>query len=213
MFFLSKVHVVAVIVATWGCALFGGQGLPYFPIEISRAAASNPKAHAVFTWGILSLLPTLLYESYVDAGQRILGNPLLLWPAVLTLAYFDDQRHMALHVVAVCVLILLVLSFVLYSEDTHHRLPVFLCALAVFGLSATMKGFVVVYIEMQQSLFDWSVPWQVLTNRNGRMTLAIRHVFEIMYDAHAKEWHHVLPIFQVTGVLQWLGFYLLSSIY
>ena len=107
MFFYSKLHTVCVIVLIWICALFVDKKVPYFPIEISRTAASGPAAHSVFIWGTLSVGPTLLFETYklgtqgVDMFRLVLGNPMLLWPIVLCIAWFDDTRHFFLHNFAV----------------------------------------------------------------------------------------------------------------
>lgn len=160
MFIASKIHATAVIVCTWIAALFGPdtRKLPYFPIEISRAAASNDQAHGVFVWGVISILPTLLFESFYFTNASlsekghittvtsiVFGTPLFLWPAVLAIAWFDDRNHMFLHLAGVSVLLLLVMANVLASGPRmNHKLPVFVCGLILFSTSALIKVLAIV---------------------------------------------------------------------
>lgn len=238
MYFASKVQTLCVVLLTWGVALFEGN-LPYFPIEISRTAASGPLAHGVFVWGIISILPTLLFETFFvretvvvifvgtafenassnvqQSMALVFGSPLLLWPIVLAVAWFDDTKHFWAHMTGVAMVIGLVCANVFLGGSIQRKLPVLVCALALFGLSSLMKGGAVVYVEMNEPVFDWRVPMRVVSNENNRLMDAVNTTFGVMYKGNVagdfKEWETILPIFKVTGILQWLGFYLMASLY
>ncbi len=143
MFFLSKLHTLLVIVGVWFCALFVDCRVPYFPIEISRTAASGPTAHSVFIWGTMSVGATLLYETYkarhLPIFRLVLGNPLMLWPIVMIIAWFDDTRHFYLHNTAVVGMLGMVAAYVFLSEDANLKVPVYVSAIAL-GLPAICMG-------------------------------------------------------------------------
>ena len=54
---MMKNYLLAVIVLTQFSALFIDQKVPYFPIEISRTAASRPVAYTIFISGIAFIPP------------------------------------------------------------------------------------------------------------------------------------------------------------
>lgn len=66
---------------------------------------------------------------------------------------------------------------------------------------------------MQESLLDYKVPWRVVMNQENRIIRIMNHTMQLMYEGNAVEWDDMLPVFQVSGVLQWMGFYILSSLY
>lgn len=166
MFHLSKIHTALVITCVWFCALFVDRKVPYFPIEISRTAASGPVAHSVFVWGIMSTIVTLLYETYrawrtVSVFQLVFGNPMILWPIVVFIAWFDDTRHFYLHNGAVICMLGMVGTYVFLSEDANLKVPVYVSAISLGLVGACIKGGAIVYMEMKEPLYDWRVPLRI----------------------------------------------------
>ena len=218
MFFLSKCHMILVILCTWLSALFIDRSVPYFPIEISRTAASGPVAHSVFTWGSISLILSLLYDNCFivargDMFQLVFGNPIMLWPIVVSIAWFDDTRHFHLHNLGVTCMLGMIALHVFFAKDAQLKVPVYVSALCLVFMGAFIKGGAIVYMEMKEPLYDWRVPLRIASNTDGKMDEAVNSTLGIMYRGDASEFAHLLPIFQVTGMLQWLCFYLLASLY
>lgn len=61
-----KLHLAATVMATQACTLYSGAA-PYFPIEISRTAASSPSASRALATGFATLLATMLYTKTLNA--------------------------------------------------------------------------------------------------------------------------------------------------
>lgn len=219
MFFLSKLHMVAVIICTWFCALFIDKRVPYFPIEISRTAASGPVAHSVFAWGTMSTIVTLVYETFHAWANKapmiriVFGNPMILWPIVVFIAWFDDTRHFYLHNLAVVCMLGMVGVYVFLSDDANLKVPVYVSGISLGLVGACIKGGAIVYMEMKEPLYDWRVPLRIASNTDGKMMQVVNSTMNLMFRGDAAEFRHLLPIFQVTGMLQWLCFYLLASLY
>ena len=216
MFFVSKCHMIAVIICTWCCALFVDRKVPYFPIEISRTVAAGPLAHSVFTWGTISIIVSLLYDSFSVRGnmyELVFGNPIVLWPIIVSIAWFDDARHFNLHCLGVIIMLIMIALHVFFSKEAQFKVPVYVSALCLAGVGALMKGGAIIYMEMKEPLYDWRVPLRIASNVDGKLETAVNSTFDLMYKGHASEFFHMLPLFQVTGMLQWLAFYLLASLY
>lgn len=208
MFFATKVQTTVVVCLVWIISVGWDQSVPYFPIEISRTAGSSHLAHQVFIWGIISLLPTLFYETFhtfhAVSETLIFGNPLFVWPFILSIAWFDDKRHFILHNVSVACMLLMVACHALTGDNRHLKIPVFVCAQIIAGVSVVLKGIAIIYIEFEH-------PWQSL--RFPSVLAMANRTISVMYDGTADEMVAMKPIFQVTGAMQWLAFYLISSLY
>lgn len=208
MFFITKVQTVIVVCIVWSISVGWERSVPYFPIEISRTAGSSQLAHTVFIWGIISLLPTLLYESFVTfhavSETLILGNPLFIWPFILSIAWFDDKRHFVLHNVSVSCMLFMVACHAITGENRHLKIPIFVCVQLLAAVSVLMKAIGIIYMEFEH-------PWQSL--RFPSVVTMANRTISVMYEGAANEMDAMKPIFQVTGAMQWLAFYLLSSLY
>lgn len=89
-----KGHLLAVVLATQVSALIWGK-VPYFPIEISRTAASGAIPLTVFRVGVASSILTLLLARSL--------NPLTcsVWLCLTVICVFDDVNFWALHMLGV----------------------------------------------------------------------------------------------------------------
>lgn len=215
MLYYAKYHVVLLVFATWAAAYFWDRSVPYFPIEISRTGAGQ-HAKSVFKWGALSLIVSLWWENHLtvpDSYRSFIESPVLVWLCVLVITWFPDNEHLYIHILGVVALMSCVLLNVLTVGDTRRRLPVMVCALLIEGFRIWIKGFVVLFTEMDHDLFNARPYWDFIWNANRLRNEMAKHVLEIMYDGVVLVPELTIPIFQVTAVMQWLALYLLMSLY
>lgn len=222
MFFYAKCQFVAIVIIIFARAMTGSSsGLPYFPIEISRAAAANASiaGSPFFFVAMLTLLPTLTLETYWLHWAHMhspLDTPLLLVPAVLLAAWFDDRAHIWLHNLGVLLLLLLVVAHaLLLQSEWRHPYIVVGAAFALFASSAALKGAAALYLELDQHPLEWRMAWWLLSNRGDITTRTARKVVDVMFAGESTCLlpQLTIPIYRVTGVMQWCGFYLLSVLY
>ena len=180
-----KIHLLVTIVATQLVALFYERSsVPYFPIEISRTAASGPLALGTFRIGIGSLILSLVWTGHVT--HITLG----LWVCLSTVALFDDVSNWT-HMVGVAGIFLHMALQALSNEP----LPI-LGALVIYCLRFALDMVtLIVYEDCPLS------PTQ----------LAAKHK-EIMYNGApaCKRPDVTLQVYRLGGVMQWIAFYSLS---
>lgn len=185
----AKWHVLLTVLLTQALAYWKGN-LPYFPIEVSRTAASDPLALNAFRIGILTLIFTLqTTEPYHTAK-------LFVWLALVCIAVFDDENYKMLHVVG-----LVMLGFGmawLAALRKPYGWPILLTAAVIYGIRLVFKFGVLYWFEMDRLDFVGA----------GHLALAIMSKGQ----ASCKHAPVVLPIFQICGVLQWCCFYALSEL-
>lgn len=99
MFQTVKQHLLVTVLLTQATSLLFGDRLPYFPIEISRTAASHPTSYYVLVFGTLTCFGYI--SKYVDRPEMILS-----WLGMCVLAIFDDVNHWSAHMFGVLVMML-----------------------------------------------------------------------------------------------------------
>lgn len=216
MWVYTKLYCVLIVGLTWFCALLVDRSVPYFPIEISRTAAGGRYSLIVFRYGIASILPVILYEYYQTGfSQPLLMTPLPLWPCILIAAWFEDYQHLVLHGAGVLAMFALVCANVLLYGDTTRRVPVLACALMIETLRMGMKGFIVMFTEFDNSVWDVKVYMYALLNVGGLRDRIVTHILNIMFLGvdYCMIPQLTLPVLRVTGLLQWIAFYLMMSLY
>lgn len=210
--FYTKYHCLLVVCSTFACALLFDQTVPYFPIEISRTASTGRYAQHVFKWGITSILLSLLYEHlYLDSVWFI-------WFGIMIAAWFTDKDHLYIHGAGVLVIMSSVFYSVVVISEPHllqRRLCIFTSAIAIEGARMAFKGYVVWFVEMDGGVI-WSpyAYWKACINHAD----IAAHVIKLMFTVEAVEEVAVvpaltLPVLRVTGVMQWLAFYLMTTLY
>ena len=211
---LIKYHTALVVLCTWVCGYFWDRSIPYFPIEVSRTG-TGPVSSQVFRYGTLTIGATLWYEKHVDAFIKghVLDSPVLVWLWVLLIAWFPDDTHNTVHVCAVLGMVMCIFLNVLLIGDTQRRMPIIVCAMAIQGAGIALKAFVVLFTELDRPMWQWRIYWDVLSN--PLRSEVYTHVKRIMFESadNAIVPHLTLPLFRVTGVMQWLAFYLMMSLY
>ncbi len=210
MLWLGELQCTLVIVlATFAAALVEGS-LPYFPIEISRAAA-NRYGQCVFGFGIVMLLiwsalhNVLLVmadvEDPVDFGTSLASFGLL------AIALFDDVHSYKLHMLGVVVLILgtACKAFRYASDGAIALLGV---ALAIYTSRLALKALSVYAYELAPS---------ALPNADTKSLQAIvidlgARSRDIMLHGRTKN-VRTLWVFRLCGVLQWIALGLCALIH
>ena len=197
---LTKLCLLATVVTTSISALVEGY-LPYYPIEISRTACGK-FSHPIFVIGILISGVTMVLETKF-------GWTYLAWTGLAILAIFDDASYWGVHMMGVGFMVSSTFFLVLF-KDPRKNLPIFVCAMILYLTRIVMRTVVVLFIELE--LPFWSLDtWTTLI----RPEFIFEKHMKIMYNgAQACKFPHiVLPIFRVSGILQWLPFYIMATIY
>lgn len=220
MLIYSKYHTAIVVFVTWVCGYFWDQSIPYFPIEVSRTG-TGPVSSQVFRWGTLSILITLWYENHVThllqwpLKVQMLSSPIIIWAWIVLITWFPDNTHNWTHIGLVAGMVFCIFLNVLLVGDIQRRLPIVLCAIGIQSASIVLKGFCVLFTELDQSIFDRKVYWNLLWNENYLQGQVYKQITSIMFKStdYAVVPHLTIPLFRVTGVMQWLAFYLMMCLY
>lgn len=203
-----KIHMLATILATQLVAIYDGS-VPYFPIEISRTAASSPTATHVLGAGILSMLP-LLYRTNT-LNVMTYG----MWLGLAIVAIVPDTVSKSGHMAGVAVLYIAALARI-FTELNAAAFMHFLCSLFIFGIRLFFKvGILLLYDTPTRQ--SWRTPTDIFFNPRVGQTIYNRSM-EIMFGGpsafkYVEDASVILPIFKVCGVLQWVSFYMLSFVF
>jgi hypothetical protein len=202
----TKRALCGLVVAVQGVALLSSdpaEQLPYFPIEVSRTAATTAINRWLFPAGVLSLVPVAHWADGATIEQfRRFGGA---WLGLLTVAWFDDCRHPLLHAVGVAAMALgLVYArnyarrFSWWNAPRHNKH--LLQAGALYAWRVLLKVITVAALELSAGSAWWS-------------PLAIgRRAHEIMQGVAPVLYPRAtLNVFRLCGVLQWLVFVLLGN--
>lgn len=188
-----KLHLLLIVLTVQLVALWQQEEpVPYFPIEISRTAASGSVNRWLFPLGIVSLGVTL-------RSRGLLRRYRLVWVALLCIACFDDKYHPVLNQVGVALLFVTLMRSLLLAlpDDEEERLKrvrqhvlVIAAAGSIYLTRFVLKLAIVYLLELQ--------PGDTVYER----------VMEIMH--HSEAVWATLAIFRLCGVMQWLAFGLLA---
>lgn len=196
--FAGRIHMLATVLGVMASALFVDKKVPYFPIEVSRMAASGPVALLVFRIGCCSLLIT---TSVFD------GTPsptiLLLCISLAVIAVVDDVTSWIVHMMGVLGL------FVSACIQVHSK-PVLLytCLLPaglIYITRVILKGLAVHFLERKQTmatLFDSDV-----------MRGNVIYAADIMFGKRKAIYTETALLFSLGGFLQWVVFLFLAPLF
>lgn len=197
----AKIHLFITIILTQLSSILYNE-IPYFPIEISRTAADGGViTKYIFNIGLISLIITLLFTNNINKETFV------LWFGLSMIAYFDDKQHWVLHNIGVLILFL-VAMFNAYKIGGESVLLVLL-ALSINTLRIGFRFLVVMYFEMNIGIsYLWNHPQSTITEIFNLSK-------NIMYKGHlaCNNPSVTIPFFKVSGVLQWVSFYVLSFIF
>lgn len=195
MLFYTKWVLLGVVAATVSCGVWVDKSTPYFPIEISRTA-TGPVALRVFQIGVSLCTGVLWFESETS-------TPIWPWLGLLLLAWVDDVTSWSIHMLGVAIMALGTARMVFWYQP-HEHIAIVMCCGVLWFARLLMKWIAVVALEHKQLLWDHRT-WHTFT----RVTQDMKR---IMYNGDAT---HPLTIyvFRITGVMQWLVFLLMSTVY
>ncbi len=190
-----KLHLLVTVLIVQTLALLDRVStLPYFPIEISRTAASSHMAGLAFRAGAVTSFVTLYYT---DALNWV---TLLLWVGLMIIAFVPDNLHFAGHMSGVGVVFV---ASLLQAWDRPNGLIILTVAMLLF-LSRNVLKFLVLQHDSRASWFSLDL-YKEVTARN----------FAIMFSppGQTQVAPDVLNVFRLGGVLQWVSFCTLSLLF
>lgn len=200
----SKRYLLVLILVVQSIALLSTdphEQIPYFPIEISRTAATTALNRWVFPLGVLLLVPVALR---VD-GPRT-RSPMrftVAWLGLFMLAWFDDKHYWLLHMIGVGLMILSLLSACgkwnggSLGMELLWQNERLIGGLVLYAVRVVLKVAVVVLFEAQ----SLTAPALLLAK-----VQAIA-----LHGASATQGPFTLSVFRLCGVVQWLAFWLFAS--
>ena len=217
MLWYSKIHAALIILCTWIAGLFIDKSVPYFPIEISRTG-TGPYSSLIFKWGAVSLVVSLYLDGAMHIRQKyseMLSSPVPIWGCLLVIAWFPDHTHLLIHGAGVILLMMCVLLNVLFIGDAQRRLPIVLTALGIESARMALKGYVVLFTELDRNIWSPWTYWNAIWNINGLRDEIVEQIMKIMYKGvdYSILPHLTIPVLRVTGVMQWLALYLMMCLY
>ncbi len=203
---LTLAHSLTVVASVLLIAWHGRQ-YPYFPIEISRSAATNDLALRVFRYGSVSVLLSMYFE------QRCSLPDLVAWVSMCGIAICDDVKYPNTHVAFIGTLV----SACLFFLEQNFRGVLILAALVMMIARLVLSCSALLYYELLDSHGPTRAcgctniliyPWQVIKHHRWLATL---HK-EIMYGRKIQLRHPapVMLAFKIKGVMQWLGYVLIA---
>lgn len=193
---LTLVHSLTVVTSVLYIA-WHGRHYPYFPIEISRSAATNELALRIFRYGSVSVLLSMYFE------QRFSLPDLAAWFSMCGIAICDDIKYPNTHIAFVGTLVTSCLFFL----EQNFRGVLILTALTMMIARLVLSCSALLYYEIGHTNV-LTYPWQVIKHHR-RLTILHK---EIMYGRKVQLRHPapVMLAFKVKGVMQWLGYVLIA---
>lgn len=196
-----KLHLLVTVVASQAVALYDG-AVPYFPIEISRTAASSANANRALATGFATLLVTLLYTKTLDVVT------FTMWVGLMVVALVPDTLNWTVHMLGVVIVFVAALAHV-YRHRDAALLPPVICSAVCYGIRIILKAAVMLWADPKvraATALSFSSLFSVLFERSRDVMLRGPMATD------AKTWAMIGPTFKVCGVLQWVSFYALSFV-
>jgi hypothetical protein len=202
-----RAHIFGTIILTQLTAIFytGVSTLPYFPIEISRTAASNPVSRVVLLVGLVTSGLHLLFSSK-GYGSYI------AWMGMCILSIFDDVEFWFIHMVGSTLAMIGGGIEIYYGNDTtppHVKTGFLLCAVILYIVRLLLKFVAVLGMEMGHNLFSITLWVNVISDSQLRNSITHRALMIMYQGKQICQYEYSLVIFKVAGILQWVLFYML----
>lgn len=199
MLFLTKSLLLFWILLTF---IVARHRLPYFPIEISRAAAQYP---TFFASGITGIFIVSCME--IATFPQNSWSSLFPWSGLLLLAWFDDRHYWVIHMIGVANMIL---GLLINTYATPWAWLWIGLACGIYILRLVIKWVVLVFIECEHHLtLQTMVQYLFSPMKLRQMTKLGLH---LMYTGDFTDPLSKLG-FQLGGVFQWIVFIIFISLY
>jgi len=103
----------------------------------------------------------------------------------------------------------------LFTGDVQRRLPIVVTALGIESARMALKGYVVLFTELDRNIWSPWTYWNAVWNINGLRDEIVEQIMKIMYKGvdYSILPHLTIPVLRVTGVMQWLALYLMMCLY
>lgn len=200
-----KWHLACVVASVFDAALRVDRAVPYFPIEISRMAASGPAALWRFRWGVTLLPLTALATDFVpDGGEMAHALLVVAWCGLVAVVWFDDKHHWSEHMTGLYMMLaaLFALGYKTLGYDAWPRLAL---VVATSLLAKALKVASIVLYESAGNYAEFFVP-------NFASAMHAR-AQRIMLGEEVPKHTLTRHAFRAGGVLQWAGFCVLASLF
>lgn len=207
----AKIHLLLTILATQIVALFVG-GVPYFPIEISRTAASSKLASGCLSIGAITLIITLV------AANELTPITFMMWAGLLIVALIPDNVFMLAHMLGVVIIGVAACLHVFSARSTkdgRSLSPLLVSFAMIYSLRWVLKVGVMLLHDpaINRPGREWThVNLLSLSSELTERALDIMLNGERAFGGNTAAWNDIRPLFQVAGVLQWVAFYTLSLV-
>ncbi len=193
MFYTKLYLLFGIILTIVSAHLDSKSKLPYFPIEISRVAASSTKTLNLFrTTAVLVGPVMLLFGELEDTAS------LVVWAGLVLLAWFDDASHIVLHMCGVAIL------GVGSLMSDKLNISTVAAAVIIYGARLVIKAGVLIGTGV------------VPINRGLVVNLTSKGL-DIMFNGQTnltnKQWVLIALMYKTAGVMQWIVFVLLSTLF
>lgn len=210
----TKLHLLVAIVATQAVALYNGK-LPYFPIEISRTAASSLLATRVLSGGFISAIITMYLS------KALTWHTFIMWMGLCITAMVPDTRSIVGHMFGPVLVFVGALTHALNNPHPLETVSAVGMAMIIFVLRICLKVGVLLLFDTSSRSTVTSL-WSIVGHAHVRNTVKNR-ALDIMFrgdeafiaatntiNPAAKQ--AIVAVFKVCGVLQCVAFYALSFV-
>lgn len=208
--FAAKVHILLTILATQGISLYDGR-VPYFPIEVSRTAASSDLANTVMGLGFSTLFFTLYETNQLNPVTTLLAVGLCLVAAIKdTESFWGHMFAVGLVFGAACWH--LYIRVAKFGIPPSELLVPFLWAMGVWALRIVFRSLAMLYLDPKLEHERVRGTWLGLTQAGFNRTREIMLKGPLAFEKDS-DWFKIVPTLQICGVLQWVSFFALSLMF
>lgn len=208
-----KIHLLSTVLVTQAAALYDG-AVPYFPIEISRTAASSPRASNALATGFCTLILTLFYTQTLDSIT------FAMWLGLVILALVPDSKNWALHMFGVWIVFAAACAHVYRRREDVSLLPPLVYATAFYLFRIALRTLVILNFDPKAQAAvlaltmrgERNVPKVLKVLFDRAMDVMMRGPLALDEDHRTEVWNRIGPAFKLCGVLQWVSFISLSFV-
>lgn len=194
-----KLHLLASILVTQALALWDSKRLPYFPIEISRTAASSLLATRSLQFGFTTLLVTMLLSGAATWAR------VLMWAGLMVVAFVPDTLHKALHIGGVLIMFAGAAADLAWTGRVYYVfVGVVIYALRTVFLFTSLLLIDEHFQHDTWRFTDTAFIKKVAARHHAIMFLPREEFPPGTYPAR------VIPYCKVSGVGQWVAFFVVS---
>lgn len=170
--------------------------VPYFPIEISRTAASCAMTKSIFLLTAVTLGGTLLQLRAFDNDLDMFG----MWVGLFIVAMYPDDESWGAHMFGLAVLVFGFVVKAYKCQNRRHALKIVVSALALYLLRIVLKVAVVWW---------YCAPTGVMDIAHVSLGIMFKGASACLATENAPL---LIPVFQMGGLMQFVVFYLLSMV-